>query len=204
MADRESRARLARAAAALNARSAHAGLVPPLVLMTDDLRLADPVAASRALPRGSLVILRAREAERRATLAAQLMGVARARDLFVLIANDPALAAHIGADGLHLPQARAHEAVHWRARFPNWFISCAAHDAQSLARAQRCDAVFVAPVFATSSHEHAAPLGPMRFAALVRASGIPVYALGGIGVRNALRLIGSGAAGIAAVGALAV
>lgn len=203
MADRTSRARLARAAAGLNARSVHAGRVPALALMTDDLRLPDPCAAARALPRGSLVILRTRDPARRARLAEQLAAIAHTHDLLFLIAADPALAARVRADGLHLPEARAREAEHWRTRVPNWIITCAAHDAAAIARAQGCDAVFVAPVFATASHDGAPALGPMRFAALARASRAPVYALGGIAARNAARLIGTGAAGVAAVGALA-
>src|ERR1700754_3153777 len=53
--------KLARAAAGLNA-----GL---LALLTDDERLPDPVRGARALPMGSLVIIRARDAKRRRALA---------------------------------------------------------------------------------------------------------------------------------------
>ena len=205
MADRETRAKLARLAAGLNARTPHAGRLPPLALMTDD-RLADPVAAARALPRGNLVILRARDDRRRAALAERLCRIACERDLVLLIASDPDLAARIGADGMHLPEARAQEAAHWRARHPNWLITCAAHDARAIARAgaARADAVFVSPVFTTKSHGNVRPLGVMRFRALVRAVTIPVYALGGIDARTALRLKDTPIAGLAAVGALSV
>ncbi len=72
----------------------------PLVLMTDD-RKADWAAAARQLPRGSMIIVRARNAKQRLALAQCLGGFAP-----LLIADDPALAAHIGAAGLHLPEAR--------------------------------------------------------------------------------------------------
>lgn len=204
MADKQMRARLARAAARLNAASAHAGCLPPLILMTDDERLPDPLAATRALPRGSLVIVRARDNGRRARLAEDLKAIARARDLFVLIAGDPHLAMRCGGDGLHLPETHAPEAAHWRARFPHWLITCAAHDMPSIVRARvsRADAVLLSPVFTTRSHPGAATLGAARFRALTRAANIAVYALGGIDARNAQRLAGSGTAGIAAIGAL--
>lgn len=205
MADRKTRVKLARAAARLNARSAHAARLPSLILMTDDLRLADPLPVARALPRGSLIILRAHEAARRAALATALQRIAKERDLFLLVADDPALAARVGADGLHLPERRMREACHWRARFPRWIITCAVHNERALLTAAhaRADAVLLSPVFATKSHEGAPALGAIRFRALVRAAMIPVYALGGIDAKTALRLDGSGAAGIAAIGALA-
>ena len=53
------RIRLARQANLLNERAGAA--LPPLVLMTDDERLPDPLAAARLLPRGSMVIVRARQ-----------------------------------------------------------------------------------------------------------------------------------------------
>ena len=201
-----SRRRLASAAARLKCQSSNrasgAGAVrratlPPLVLMTDDDRLPDPLAAVAALPRGAMVIVRARARATRAGLAAAIL--ARRRDLFVLIADDPALAARLGADGLHLPQARAREAAHWRACHPRWLISAAAHSRRATLAA--VDLIVLSPVFATLSHPGAPALGAVRANAIARAANKPVYALGGIDARNA-RLL-SGFAGVAAVGALA-
>jgi thiamine-phosphate pyrophosphorylase len=202
VADRLSRAKLARAAAALNARAGLSGLLPPLVLMTDDARLADPAAAARALPRGSLVILRARDAARRAALALDMLRAVHARDLILLIADDPALAHRIGAHGLHLPEARAREAAHWRTTHPNWLITAAAHSLQAIHRARDADAVMVSPVFVTGSHAGATSLGALRFRILARQGRKPVYALGGIDAQSVLQLKDSPAAGIAAIGAL--
>lgn len=206
MADRLMRAKLARAAAGLNARSGFAGELPPLALLTDDLRLPDPLPAVRALPRGSLLIVRARDAVRRATLAEQLREPARARDLIFLIAADPALAARIGADGLHLPELRAQEAAHWRACHPRWLITCAAHSIRAIQRAQSAgaDAALLSPVFVTQSHKGQTGLGAMRFRILARASTLPVYALGGIDAHTARHLSGAAAAGLAAIGALSI
>ena len=171
-----------------------------LVLMTDDARLPDPLAAARRLPRGAIVVVRSRDDAQRAALGLALKAIARARGLRLLIASDPALATRIGADGIHLPQARAHEASHWRARHPAWIITAAAH---SLRACRGADAVFLSPVFATASHPDAPALGAMRARMATRASPVPVYALGGIDARSVRSLAGASFAGVAAIGALA-
>lgn len=168
--------------------------------MTDDARLPDPLAAARLLPKGSVVILRARAPKRRAALARSLSPLAKARGLIFLVADDPGLAAKIGAHGLHLPQKRAREAGHWRVRFPGWLITASAHDLASLLKASHADAVLLSPVFATRSHQQARPLGPARARLLARQMPFPVFALGGIDARNAAQL--AGFAGLAALGGL--
>lgn len=168
--------------------------------MTDDERLADARAAARALPRGAMVVVRARNPKKRAALARELLAVARRRGLFVLIADDPALAARVGADGVHLPQARAREAAQWRARFPRWIITAAAHGVPC--SAAHLDALMLSAVFPTGSHPGRKALSPVRANLIAARLSVPVYALGGIDARNAARL--HGFAGIAAIGALAV
>jgi thiamine-phosphate pyrophosphorylase len=199
------RKKLARAAARLNAASAHPAQWPPLALMTDDERLPDPLAAAYALPRGSLVIVRARDKARRAQLTQDLLHIGRVRDLVVLVAGDAALAARLGADGLHLSAARAHEVFYWRAHYPRFRFSAAAHTlAETLHAAQRgADAVFLSAVFPTRSHPGRSALMPLRASFVARAVPVPVYALGGITSENAGRL-SSAFSGIAAIGALAV
>jgi thiamine-phosphate pyrophosphorylase len=167
----------------------------PLVLMTDDRR-CDWVRAARALPHGSVVVVRGRDAKRRRLLAEQLQGLAR-----LLIADDPALAGEIGAAGLHLPELRMREAAHWRARFPDWIITSSAHSLRALMGAHMLDAVFLSPVFATASHQQARPLTPVRAAFIAAQAPVPVYALGGINSRNAA-LLAPAFSGIAAIGSL--
>ena len=178
---------MARAAKALG------GALPALVLMTDDARLADPLAAARALPKGSMVVVRARhglEPLARALLKAHCT---------VLVAGDPLLASRLGAHGIHLAEARAGEAAHWRARFPHMLITASAHSLRALAR-DHVDAFFLSPVFETQSHPGCAALGAARADLIARQARVPVYALGGIDAHNAARL--SGFRGIAAIGAL--
>ena len=62
-----------------------------------------------------------------------------------------------------------------------------------------CDAALVSAVFESRSPSAGRPIGPRRFARLVRTAGLPVYALGGVDARTARRLLDTGAVGLAAV-----
>jgi thiamine-phosphate pyrophosphorylase len=183
---------------------AGAAHLPPLILMTDETRLADPLAAAETLVSGSAVVLRHYDAPGRRALAENLVAIARRRGLTVLIGADARLAGAVGADGLHLPEHLARRGIpaETRARFR--LITAAAHSRAGLVSAARAgaDAALLGPVFATASHPEARPIGAVRFAAWCRAAPLPVYALGGIDAVNARRLLSSGAAGIAAIGGL--
>jgi thiamine-phosphate pyrophosphorylase len=163
----------------LNART-HLGA--PLVLMTDDRR-ADWAKAARGLPKGSLVVVRARDDKHREALARQLKAIAP-----ILIADDPKLAMRVRAVGLHLPQARMTEALHWRSCRPQWIITASAHSLRALMMARGLDAVFLSPVFSTTSHRQAKPLTPVRAAFIAARAQVPVYALGGITGLNTARV----------------
>jgi thiamine-phosphate pyrophosphorylase len=204
MSDSARLARLARVAAAIGARGPFS--VPPLVLMTDDERLADPLAAACALPLGAMVVVRSRDDDRRKQLACAMLSLSQARGLFVLIAGDAALALSLGADGVHLPEARMAQASAIRARHRALVITAAIHSLAALGRASLLpiDALFLSPVFATPSHPGGAALSPMRANLIASAAKRPVYALGGINAHNALRLSPGAFAGFAAIGALDV
>ena len=71
--------------------------------MTDAARVPDPLAVVRALPRGSAVILRDYDAPGREELARRLRSACAVKGVFLIVGADPALAARIGAKGVHLP-----------------------------------------------------------------------------------------------------
>ena len=194
------REKLSRAARALNARCRNPRL-PALILMTDEYRLPDPVDAAAALPRGAAVILRHTKPEARATIAGALSKLAQKRRLILLMGGDPRLADRVHADGIHLSEARAHEAPHWRALRPAWLITVAAHSTRGILNGARsgADAVLLAPVFPTLSHRGRAALGPVRFRLIAAAAKIPIYALGGVNANSVARLEGARLAGIAAI-----
>ena len=174
--------------------------LPSLILMTDEDRLPDP--------QGAAVCLRHYGVPGRAELARALRQLCRRKGLRLIVAGDAGLAASVGADGLHLPEAvmRAHPlaALLWRRR-PGRILTVAAHSPSALFAAQRlgADAALLAPVFPTQSHPDVKPIGPLRFAAWCRAAPLPVYALGGVDVVSCRCIMGTRAAGLAAIGALA-
>jgi thiamine-phosphate pyrophosphorylase len=177
--------------------------LPDTILMTDEKRLADPLAVIGALPANSAVILRHYGVPEREELALRLITAARKLGVRVLIAADARLAVKVGADGLHLPEALAARGPGiWRTWCrPDWLVTASAHSPGALCRAGRCgaDAALLAPVFPTDSHPQRAPIGCLRFSAWCRQSPVPVYALGGVKPENQRRLKGSGAWGIAGI-----
>ena len=189
---------LMRAALRINAQARRrARTLPALFFVTDEARIPDPVPVALRLPRGTGIIFRHYRAPDRAMLARRLAVIARARGLVLLIAADPALARQVGAQGVHWPEALMHRASGRR----RGVTTVAAHDGKALIRARMrgADAALLSPVFATRSGAEKRPLGLLRFAALVHAARLPVYALGGISSVTAKRLLRSGATGFAAI-----
>lgn len=181
----------------LNARNGRRGL-PPALLLTDHLRLPDPLPAARRLPRGFGIVLRHYAVAGRDAMARDLVRLAGRP---VLVAGDLGLALRARARGLHLPEGGRPPR---RPRPRGFLVTMAAHSLPALrrARALGVDAVLLSPVFPTASHPGAATLGPLRFAALVRLAALPVYALGGVTATTARRLMASGAVGFAAIAGL--
>ena len=177
-----------------------------LFFFTDPVRTPDPLAIVRRLPRGAGVVYRAFGRPDALPLGRRLVGEARRRQLTFLVGADARLAAALQADGVHLPERMAARARGLKRSRPTWIVTCAAHSQAAIIRARRsaADGLFVSPVFATASPSAGAPLGPLRFAALVRSATLPVLALGGVNQATARRLAGSGAYGLAAVDAFAV
>lgn len=178
--------------------------LPPLILMTEPDRTPDPAASAQRLPPGSAVIYRSFGAADAYDVGRRLAAVARSRGLILLVGADASLARKIGAQGVHLPERLGHRARALRSVWPAALITVAAHSRWAVRRAARlgADAVLLSSVFPSDSPSAGSPLGRARFAAIARAAGVPVYALGGVDMKNAPELLGSGAVGIAAVSAL--
>lgn len=174
--------------------------IPPLWLMTDErVAEADLLRAIRRLPSDAAVIVRhygLAETERRA-LFDRMCKAARRQGLRVLLAGEADKARQWGADGHH-GRAPARPGI------PGWLHSAPVHNHRERIAAERAgaDMLLISPLFATRSHPGARPLGPARFAALARAAGRPVIALGGVRPGHAGLVRRLGAAGIAAIDGL--
>ncbi len=133
--------------------------------------------------------------------ARTLAAIARRRGLVLLIGQDAALAARIGAAGVHLPERDAAAARRLKVRYPGWIVTAASHSPRAIRRAEAAgaDAVLLSAIFPSRSPSAGAPLGSIRLTRLVRDARLPVYALGGVNARTAARLTATGVAGCAAV-----
>lgn len=169
--------------------------------MTDEDRLADPGPLLSALPPGSVIVQRNRDPETCLVRARALVAPAGAFGHIVLAAVGTPPRTQEGF-GIHIPEKAlsrwSRVALH-RLHAP--VVSASAHTRFALWQASRAgvDFAVLSPVLPTTSHPGAQSLGLMRFAAIVRASPIPVYALGGITLRDIRRLRAVGARGIAGI-----
>ena len=183
--------------------AAASGRKPParLFFLTDPERTSDPVAVAETLPAGAAVIYRSFGATDALEVGRGLRAATTRRGGLYLVGADETLAEAVGADGLHLPERMLAQGSELRARRPGWVLTGAAHSAAALAQADRAglDAVLVSSVFPSGSPSAGAPLGVEGFAALLRTVRTPVIALGGVNRETAHLLVGSGAAGLAAV-----
>lgn len=82
-------------------------------------------------------------------------------------------------------------------------VTAAAHDAKAVSNANtaRLDACVLSPIFPSNSASAQSELGLFSASQIARGSIIPVIALGGVNTDNAMRLVGRGFAGVAAVDA---
>lgn len=171
--------------------------------------LGSPIEVARALCQGGAhtLQLRAKDAGAR-----ELLGVAQAlravtRELGVtFIVNDRAdLARLCGADGVHLgqgdlPVAAVRELVGEAA-----LIGLSTHSLAQVTAAQACGADYLGygPVFATGTKLDPDPVqGLDALAAAVRASTLPVTAIGGLTLAHVAALRGTGVAAFAVISAL--
>ena len=108
----------------------------------------------------------------------------------------------LGADGIHLPLDALRE---WRAASGRrsggegavQLVGASAHSAAEIAEAAALGADYatLSPIFATACKPGVAPLGTAALAAACKASPLPVFALGGIGMDKLDACIEAGAAG---------
>ena len=173
--------------------------------MTDEKRLPDPVAVAETIPPSWGLIVRHYDHPDRETLARKTTAVCRARGLVCLIASDWRLAAHVNADGVHMPEGLLR--ARCCAPFKLWcrrgkLLTVSAHGRDSLRRAASLavDAVLLSPVAATVSHPERKPIGLLPYSALARLRSQPVYALGGMTLAHHNQVSAIGGAGIAGIG----
>lgn len=166
--------------------------------MTDPTRVENLVEVVRRLPKDCAVIYRhfgdpihARE----------LRELTAKQERQLLIGNDPELAQDIGADGVHFTRdAALRGPIIWRERLPEWIITMAGlKEGAYLAPLESLDALFVSSIFQSRSPSAGTPIDTAALKERAARLPVPIFALGGIDAGTAPQLMGTGAAGLAAI-----
>lgn len=156
------------------------GDLPPAFFLTDPARTPHPERIVAGLPAGWGVIYRHFGATDREEVARRLLRLCQRRKLVFLIGADGALAAKIGADGVHWPARMAREARKWRGRFKLQTCSYHSGDRPGDLRALPVRAALVSTVFASHSASAGTPMGTQKFRRLATILPCPAYGLGGV------------------------
>jgi len=190
-------------------RRARAARLRGLYVVTPDLAdTADLVARVEAAIRGGAAAVQYRgKAADRALSRAQAGAIARvsaAGGALCIVNDDAALAAAVGADGVHLGVDDGSIADARRVLGPECIIGVSCYD--DLARAEAAVAAGADYVafgsFYASGVKPAARRAPLWLLGRARRLGVPVVAIGGITAGNAAELIRAGADALAVITAV--
>ncbi len=147
-----------------------------------------------------------RSREETLSLARQIREVTRGTETLFIVNDDPAIAAEVGADGVHVGQDdRPVEEV--RRQYPALkIVGLSTHNlaqAQSAASAQglaRPDYIGVGPVYATPTKKIPDPtLGPEKAGEMIAVAPFPAVAIGGINLETISSIKAAGARNFAVV-----
>jgi thiamine-phosphate pyrophosphorylase len=180
---------------------------PPLLVITDRRHARGDIGdvAELAFLAGCRWLsLREKDlpAHDQAALLGDLLEHARRHAATVTLHGDPKIVRESGAGGVHLP-ANADAAEARRLLGKDALIGMSIHDATEARAADPdvLDYVVAGPVFETASKPGYGPaLGPKGLAAIVKASPVPVIAVGGINTKNLPDCSAAGARGVAVMG----
>lgn len=145
------------------------------------------------------LIIRDYEHENRAEYARALVLSAKQARRKVLIAQTPALAQALRADGLHLPEYAVKRPIY--GKHPRWILTASAHSWVAAKRAERAgvDVILLSPLCKTRSHPNQKPLGIHCASRWARKLKTPVIGLGGINNQTLKRAKQSALNGTAAI-----
>ncbi len=133
-------------------------------------------------------------------LGRKALELCRSRGARMLVNGLPEVAQRLGADGVHLNSHRLRN-TQVRPLATECLVAASCHTGEELEHAANIglDFVVLSPVQKTRSHPDAQPLGWERFAELVMAASLPVYALGGMRSGDLSQAWEYGAQGIAGI-----
>ena len=143
--------------------------------------------------------------DQRRRRASQLRGLCHEYDAQFIVNDDPALAAEVGADGVHIGQSDGGIAAARALLGDRRIIGVTCHGDLALARAAAeagADYLAMGRFFPSRTKPQAPPAEIASLAQACREFHLPVVAIGGVNADNAPQLIQAGAASVAVIEAL--
>ena len=133
-------------------------------------------------------------------LAKEVRKLTKKYDALLLINERFDIALVVEADGVHLPEKSFPPSVVKKIN-PKFIVGFSAHSLESAKYAQKegADFITLSPIFKTSSHPEAEPIGLKVLKEVSETVNIPVYALGGITWDRIKVCYKNGAYGIAGI-----
>ena len=171
--------------------------LPKIIIIFDNNKFDKKKFLNLKIPKKSAFLLRSYEVKERKKIAKQLLKFCKMRKLKLLIGLDIKLAEDINAHGVHFPEYMIKEnKINWDVikkikSKKKWIITAATHNIQTIKKAENfdIDAVLLSPVFPSTSHPNSKNLGINKFAKIVKKTKLPIYALGGINIKNVKSLL---------------
>ena len=180
--------------------------LPEVIIIFNEKKFIKKKFELLKIPKGSAILLRSYKIKDRKKIAIELLKFCKIKRLKLLISTDVKMAKEINADGVHLPEYMIYNQSKinwknfkiWKQKF-EWLVTAAAHNKKTLFKVSehKIDAFLISPVFSTKSHPNNTQLGVNKLIQWVHQSKIPIYALGGINLKNIQSLKKSGIIGFA-------
>tara|TARA_Y100000590_G_scaffold408615_1_gene499866 strand:- start:8281 stop:8913 length:633 start_codon:yes stop_codon:yes gene_type:complete len=166
--------------------------LPKIIIIFDESFFNKKVFFKLKIPEKSAFLFRSYKIKERKKIAKQLLKFCKIRKLKLIIASDIKLAEEINADGVHFSEYMIKKkTINWKEiknlrLKKNWIITTSAHSKRILNKMKNyeIDAVLLSPIFSTKSHPNKKSLGLNKFLSMIKDFELPVYALGGINIKN--------------------
>ena len=171
--------------------------LPKIIIIFNDDIFDKKKFINLKIPKESAFLLRSYKVKERKKIAKQLLKFCKMKKLKLLIGSDIKLAEDINAHGIHFPEYMIKKRkINWMIiknikSKKNWIITTAVHSYQAIKKAEffNVDAALLSPVFQSESHPNKKNLGINKFERIVKKTKLPIYALGGINIKNIKSLL---------------
>ena len=166
--------------------------LPKIIIVFDDKVFNEKKFSKLKIPKETAFLLRSYKIKERKKIAKQLLKFCKMKKIKLLIGSDIKLAKNINADGVHFPEYMIKEnKVNWvvfkKLKLEKeWIVTMAAHNLKALKNGENysIDAALLSPIFPSKSHPKKKSLGINKFSKIIKKTNMPIYALGGINVKN--------------------